>query len=215
MKIHIIILIGIVFAFAIGLASAKVSFACVGTGEYTYECCTACCLNETECRALRNEGVSDQCTFNLFCVVNPFYCFVTVCPAREDQVCPFRYTLDDDQTKLDVLREIRDARLLKTPLGKSLVDLYYQHAGEVTAILLADEDLLAITANITDEIVERALEADSDEAMIIDQELVQSFLEVADLINEEAGPELSRTIKMIQREMERKELFRKLGITLN
>ena len=105
--------------------------------------------------------------------------------------------------------------MLKTDVGESLVDLYYQHAEEVTGILRADEDLLAITANITDEIVERTLEADSDEGMIIDRELLESILEVMDLISDEAGPELSRSIKMIQREMKRKELFRKLGITIN
>jgi hypothetical protein len=114
-----------------------------------------------------------------------------------------------------VLREIRDTRLLNTPLGKSLVDLFYQHAGEVTAILRADEDLLALSANITDEIVGRALEADSNGEMIIDRELVESASEVMDLISEEAGPELRRTIKMVQREMKRKELFRKLAITIN
>jgi hypothetical protein len=117
--------------------------------------------------------------------------------------------------KLDALREIRDTRLLKTDVGESLVDLFYQHAGQVTAILLGDEDLLAITANITDEIVERALEADSNGAMIIDRELVESALEVMDLIDDEPIPELSRAIKMVQREMKRKELFRKLGITIN
>jgi hypothetical protein len=131
------------------------------------------------------------------------------------EVCPFGYLLDDDQTRLDVLRQIRDTRLLKTPLGKSLVELYYQHAEEVSSILIDDEDLLAIAANITDEIVESALEAESDGEMIIDRELVESALEVMDLIDDKASPELSRTIRMIQREMKRKKLFKKMGITIN
>ena len=123
--------------------------------------------------------------------------------------------INGDQTKLDVLRGIRDTRLLKTAVGKSLVELFYQHAEEVTAILRADEDLLAITANITDEIVERALAPSSNEKMVIDQELVMSMLEVSNLIAEEAGPELSRTIQMINSEIEKKELFEKLDITIN
>jgi len=152
------------------------------------------------------------CRFNWYCMVNPVYCS-NICLQME--VCPFGYLLDDDQTKLDVLRQIRDTRLLKTPLGKSLVELYYQHAEEVSTILIDDEDLLAIAANITDEIVESALEAESDGEMIIDRELIESALEVMDLIDDKASPELSRTIRMIQREMKRKKLFRKMGITIN
>jgi len=152
------------------------------------------------------------CRFNWYCMVNPVYCS-NICLQME--VCPFGYLLDDDQTKLDVLRQIRDTRLLKTPLGKSLVELYYQHAEEVSTILIDDEDLLAIAANITDEIVESALEAESDGEMIIDRELIESALEVMDLIDDKASPELSRTIRMIQREMKGKKLFRKMGITIN
>ena len=215
MRLHKCIFIGIVSVCAIGLAFPQASFGCWFTGEYTYECCTACCLDATACASFRNEGDRTQCTYNWYCVVNPFYCFVTVCPAKEGEFCPFRYTVEDDQTKLDVLREMRDTRLLKTALGKSLVDLYYQHAEEVTAILIDDEDLLALSANITDEIVERALEADSDGEMIIDLELVESALEVMDLIDEGASPELSRTIQMVQRELKRRELFRKMGITVD
>jgi len=215
MKIHKIILIGIVFACAIGLTSPQASFACWFTGAANQtECCSVCCEDQQACQQfLSGDRRSSGCSFNWYCLFNPIYCAVTVC--EQPGFCPFIPILDDDQTKLDVLREIRDTRLLNTPLGKSLVDLFYQHAGEVTAILRADEDLLALSANITDEIVERALEADSNGEMIIDRELVESASEVMDLISEEAGPELRRTIKMVQREMKRKELFRKLAITIN
>jgi hypothetical protein len=131
------------------------------------------------------------------------------------QVCPFGYVLDDDQTKLDVLREIRDTRLLKTALGKSLVDLYYYHAEEVLTILLSDEDLLAITANITDAIVENSQEVTGSEVMVIDGALLESIVEVADLIDQEASPELKKTIQMLKRVIKKKVLFRKLGIAID
>ena len=215
MKAHNVFLLGIVFTLAIGLAFPKVSIACWFTGENTYECCTFCCQDEQACyQFLHGDRRTSGCTFNYYCLVNPFYCFVTVCADRLD-ICPFRPILNDDPAKLDVLREIRDTRLFKTDLGESLVDLFYQQAGEVTAILRADDDLLVLSANITDEIVERALEADGDEEIIIDRELVESALKVMDVISEEAGPELRRTIRLLQREMKRKEFFSKLGITIS
>jgi len=215
MKVHKVILMGIVFLLAIGLTSPEGSFACWFTGqENTYECCTVCCQDQQACQQfLSGDTRGSGCRFNWYCLFNPIYCAVTVC--EQPGFCPFITILDDDQTKLDVLRQIRDTRLLKTDVGVSLVELYYQHAEEVTTILIHDEDLLAIAANITDEIVESALEAESDGEMIIDRELVESALEVMDLIDDKASPELSRTIQMIQREMIRKKLFRKMGITIN
>ena len=215
MRLHKCILIVMIFALAIGLTSPTLSFACWFTGAANQtECCSVCCEDQQACQQfLSGDRRSSGCSFNWYCLFNPIYCAVTVC--EQPGFCPFIPILDDDQTKLDALREIRDTRLLKTDVGKSLVDLYYQHAEEVATILLADEDLLALSANITDEIVERALEVASDGAMIIDRELVESALEVMDLIDDEASPELSRTIRMIQREMKRKKLFRKMGITIN
>ena len=213
MRLHKCILIVMIFALAIGLTSPTLSFACWFTGAANQtECCFVCCQDDQACQQyLSGDTRGSGCTFNWYCLFRPGYC---AGKCEGPGFCPFT-VLDDDQAKLDALREIRDTRLLKTPLGKSLVNLYYQHAEEVTTILIDDEDLLAIAANITDEILERALEADSDGEMIIDRELLESILEVMDLIDDEAGPELSRSIKMIQREMKRKELFRKLGITIN
>ena len=213
MRLHKCFLIGIVFAIAIGLTSPTLSFACWFTGPANQtECCFVCCQDDQACQQyLSGDTRGSGCSFNWYCLFRPGYC---AGKCEEPGFCPFT-VLDDDQAKLDALREIRDTRLLKTDVGKSLVDLYYQHAEEVATILLADEDLLALSANITDEIVERALEAASDGEMIIDRELVESALEVMDLIDDEASPELSRTIRMIQREMKRKKLFRKMGITIN
>ena len=216
MSVHKCFLIGIVFALAVGLTSPHVSFACWFTGaENTVECCTVCCQDAEVCQDYLSGEKSlfqSGCSFNFYCLVNPVYCSRS---CLEMDVCPFGLILEGDQSKLDALRKIRDTRLLKTDVGESLVGLFYQHAGEVTDILRADEDLLAIAANITDEIVERALEADSDGEMIIDPELVESAIEVMDLIDEEASPALSKTIKMVQREMKRKILFRKMGITID
>jgi len=214
MRLHKCILIGVVLSCAVSLASPQLSFACWFTGENTYECCMVCCQDSETCQDyLSGDGLrATGCSFNFYCLWNPVYCSRS---CLEMEVCPFGLILDDDQSKLDVLREIRDTRLLNTPLGESLVDLYYYHAEEVLTILLSDEDLLAITANITDAIVENAQEVTGSEVMVIDGALLESIVEVADLVDQEASLELKKTLQMLRRAIKKKVMFRKLGIAIN
>ena len=170
------------------------SFACWTLPQYQYECGILCCTLP-DC-----EG---NYFFNFYCLFRPFYC------------CGAATALDNDETKLDVLRETRDARLASTVLGRSLIDLYYENTAEISAILLDDEELLEKAANVVNEIVEKALLLNNDEAVSVNQEFVRDFLELADLVNENASPGLKRAIKRVRREIKRKELFRKLGITIN
>jgi hypothetical protein len=134
--------------------------------------------------------------------VNEGYCYK----------CPARGTLTDDETKLAILREMRDERMASTALGSSLIDIYYENADEISDILLANEDLKLMTANVVNEIVEKAALLNSDGKVSIDQGLVEGILEVADAINAEASPGLKRDIKKVKREIRKGTIFRQLGI---
>jgi len=81
--------------------------------------------------------------------------------------------------------------------------------------LLTDRDLQIIVANVVNEIVEKALSLNNNEKVSIDRDLIESILEIADLINEEASPELRRGIKKLKRAIRRGNIFRQLGITIN
>jgi len=80
--------------------------------------------------------------------------------------------------------------------------------------LLTDRDLQIITANVVNEIVEKALSLNNNEKVNIDRSLVKSILEVANLINKNASPNLRRAIKKIKKEIKRGDIFRKLGMTI-
>ena len=91
----------------------------------------------------------------------------------------------------------------------------YKHTGEISSILLADEELQKITANAVNEIAEKALSLNSNGRVSIDNNLVESVLEIADLISEDASPELRRGINKVKRVIRRRNIFRHLGITIN
>lgn len=234
-------LIGIVFIFAICLAFACTysAFAqcddggvlCPGGGW----CCETIelCENPEESSCYPTDGTTfcpplypidcgDFCCPSIF----PFCCVEEVCygccfdPGEvmcwgEDSPCVSPKVLDNDEVKIDVLREMRDTRMASTELGTSLIGLYYEHTGEISDILLADEELLVAAANVVNEIVEKALSLNNNGKVNINQELVESVVGLANVINEKASPGLKKAIKQVKREIKRGEIFRQLGITIN
>jgi immune inhibitor A len=129
-------------------------------------------------------------------------------------VCPSLIALDNGESALDVLREMRDAKMAGSCLGKSFIDLYYEHAEEISGILLADQDLQIITANVVGEIVEKAAVLNDNGEVEINRELVVSILEIAEGISANGGPELKRAVKKITREIKKGDIFRQLGIVV-
>ena len=147
----------------------------------------------------------------------PFCCIDDYCykDPQDCSPCPSGLVLNNDKTKLEVLRETRDTRLTRTALGQLLTDLYYKHTEEISDILFTDEELQKITANVVNEIAEKALSLNSNGRVSIDNNLIESVLEIADLISEDASPELRRGINKVKRVIRRRNIFRHLGITIN
>jgi len=126
--------------------------------------------------------------------------------------CPADFALDSDETKLGVLRGVRDARMSGSCQGKSMIDLYYEHAQEVSGILSAHGNLKAMTANVAGEIAEEAAAAGNDTEWGLTQELIASVLELADEISVRASPELKKAIKKVKQEIKKGDLFSQMGI---
>jgi immune inhibitor A len=128
--------------------------------------------------------------------------------------CPSEVALDSEVTKLAVLREMRDTRMAGSCEGKSLIDLYYEHAEEISGILLADQGLQMITANVLGEIVEKAAALNDNGEVEINRELVGNILKIAEEISANGGPVLKRAVKKIKREIKKGDLFRQIGVTV-
>ena len=136
------------------------------------------------------------------------YCYANApdCP------CPVEQALGGDDSKLDVLREMRDTRMKSTAKGKLLVDLYYEHAEEILKLLSVNEVLMANAAVVINRIVEKAMLLNTGQPVTIDQELSESILEVADALEADASPELKTAIKLVKNGIATESIFRELGI---
>ena len=126
--------------------------------------------------------------------------------------CPAGAALNNDDVKLGVLREMRDTRMASATLGRSFISLYYEHAEEISDIMLADEKLLTVVANVLNEIVEKAALLNNNEVVSIDQKLIENILGAADAINKNASPDLKMTIENAKEEIKKGDIFRQLGI---
>jgi len=132
----------------------------------------------------------------------------------QDCPCPTGLVLNNDKTKLEVLRETRDAKLTRTVLGRSLVDLYYTHAAEITDILLSDKDLQSRTTSVVNEIVEKAYSLNNNEKTSMDRGLVKRILVVANLIKNRASADLRIAIIKVKKEIRKGNIFKKLGVPI-
>ena len=173
--------------------------------EYPIDCygdATKCCLQD----------------YPICCDGNEYCCPINypVCGEGIDEgycfTCPAGITLENDEAKLGVLREMRDSRMASSGLGASLIELYYEHADEISNVLLADEWLQIIAASVVGEIVEKSIALNNDEDVSMNQELIDGILEMADLINASASPSLKEAIKKVKKEIKRGDIFRQLGI---
>ena len=99
-------------------------------------------------------------------------------------------------------------------LGASLTDLYYEHAEEVSEMLMNDQGLKMVTANLVEEIVEKADTLNSSGTVRIDRELVESILDLADKIAAHASPELKRAIAKVKKEIKKEYIFEQMGVTI-
>jgi hypothetical protein len=130
------------------------------------------------------------------------------------EFCPSESVLNHNTHKLGVLRRMRDTKMASTALGSSLIGIYYSHAGEISRILRADEDLKMMTTGVVEKIVGKAAVLNNNEKVKIDKELVTTILEIADEINKEAGPGLKMAIKNVKRIVKKGTIFKKLGVTV-
>ena len=156
MRLQKLVFIGMIIALTGILALPAGSFACWGTGDYLLECCFVCCETLTDCENAYAppspddpDGPAYNCSFNWYCVFNPGYCLRTcthlgpIFPPDdpEEPFCPFGYALNNDPEKIEMLRRFRDEVLIKTPVGREYIKLYYRWGPVAVHIMKEDEEL--------------------------------------------------------------------------
>jgi len=142
------------------------------------------------------------CCGDKYCYVNP-----------KDCPCPVAQALGGDESKMEVLREMRDTRMRSRPVGQSLIELYYEHAEELLKILSGHTMLMMKTTEVINSLVEKALLLNHNQPVTIEQELSDSVIEIADEIEEDASPELKEAIKQVKYWLESGTIFKELGVS--
>jgi hypothetical protein len=168
------------------------------------------CCNDPSCDYTLNPEM--KCAFNWWCLVSPLS---EDCNYTGEPDCPFFYVLNKDETKLNILRETRDTRMVRTAFGRSLIKLYYKHSLEITSILFSDDELFLFVAAVVNEIAEKAVAFNNHEKVIINNALIEDILNVADLINEKASPDLKADIQRVKKQIKSGYIFRSFGITVD
>jgi hypothetical protein len=109
---------------------------------------------------------------------------------------------------------MRDTKMASTFLGLSLIDIYYRNADEISEVLRADEVLTKMVSEVVQNIVEKALAINNNEAVSIDQALVNRILGIADEVGVKGSPELKSAIEIEKKEIKTGAVFKQMGIAV-
>jgi hypothetical protein len=120
----------------------------------------------------------------------------------EPETCPATLMLGDEQS-LNLLRLFRDTVLAKSALGKKYIDIYYQHAAEVSSLINADASLrhaakaalLALLPAVQSMLQEKSLHVPEDKKSCIESLLNQCA--------KKASPALKSAIENVARDIRR------------
>ena len=177
--------------------------ACWTFPGYQYGCRGWICCDDPSCDITANPAM--KCAFNWYCLFVPI----------DADCCPSTTALNNNEVKLNVLRQMRDIRMARTALGRSLIKLYYKHSLELTSILLTDEELLSFVTPVVNDIVEKAIAYNKYEKVSFDREQIEDILKVADLFNDKASPELKTAIQRVKEQIKSGYIFKNFGITVD
>jgi hypothetical protein len=125
--------------------------------------------------------------------------------------CTIRFSLADapnSEAAVADLRELRDRGLRYTPLGQRIIELYYRHTDEVTALLLEDGELRQMAATLFTRAVEgyRALKKGAEPGdVLLDAKHARLAQEFLSRVQRKGSPELQRDFDEVHRLVEQLE----------
>jgi hypothetical protein len=102
--------------------------------------------------------------------------------------------------------------LRKTPTGRAYIKLFYRHALEVTTILIKNPSIRADARTILNTMVPAVKAATQGKAVTISQSEIDGITSTLNAINNEAGPDLKRSIQRIKGDLRQKRVLDKIGI---
>ena len=137
--------------------------------------------------------------------------YIYTLPPTEDYQTPAGLLLSGDQEQLSTMGAFRDTIMARSVYGTGLIELYYKHALELTAILQADPALFAEVQNLL-ALRMAQFESSLDTGMFgIPPEMRPAIITVLGKIADQAGPELSAAIIKLMKDLDNDEFFQSIN----
>ncbi len=150
-----------------------------------------------------------------FCLDNPYdesCCGQTNPPPQG--ACPFAYMLGDTAAETSLLREFRDSVLGNTAAGREIINLYYTHFEELTAIISNDRSLRVKSLELLFQVLPEIQSAINGNAVNISKNNSEKINKMCTEVIKKASPALGSFINKLQQELNEGTLFNKLNIAL-
>jgi hypothetical protein len=148
----------------------------------------------TQCRirvtSLSYPSVSDMSNAN----------FIIAGPALPP--CPAEITTNNS-SNLKVLKNYRDKILTQSESGREYIKLYYQHAPEVTSLLIEHSELRKEAKEILNYIIPKITHIlKGKKAELLDSKLKNEIINFLNQVQEKGSPELEATIEKLMYDIE-------------
>jgi hypothetical protein len=129
--------------------------------------------------------------------------------------CPFFFLTNNDTEKIARLRDFRNNVLLKTPIGKKYVKLFYKNAIELITILINNEDVADQSKIVLDELLPKIKLAAAGQRINITPTLLLEIENILNQISIEASVELKYAIEKLKQGLKEEKILDEMGIEVN
>ena len=116
---------------------------------------------------------------------------------------------------LSLLRIFRDEFLVNTEVGKEYVSMLYDNSSEVAGLLLQNPSLSAQTNKIIVELLPGIESLLTNNKIAINQDTIGKVESLLDQFEAKASPTLKTAIRKARKDINKGEVFKKLGISVN
>ncbi len=127
-------------------------------------------------------------------------------------MCPLQLMYAGQDEKLHMFRMIRDRILSETRLGRQLIRMYYEQAGEIIRLFNTHPHLQHQAISIAEYVISHCDAIVASVPLHVDRAMMQQLLLFLDELQDYADGQLGRGLAVLRREMEQKNMFNSIGV---
>jgi hypothetical protein len=129
--------------------------------------------------------------------------------------CPFFFLTNNDMEKITLLRDFRNNVLLKTPIGRKYVWLFYKNAIELITILINNEGIADQSKLVLEGLLPKIKSAVEGQKITITSFLLLEIEDILKQISFEASGELKQAIEKLREDLREEKMLDAVGIDVD